>query len=675
MDTRVESPDGNRWLGQAVPDSLVVTSANGAILSWNSAAEQLYGYPSGEALGRNIDELLATHHPHGLAHIDTAVAETGTWQGEVFRTAADGRSLGVKSRITRLSEASERAEWSRAFTSEDFAGDSAHRYVNLFNAMAASFWELDFSRVREELGRLHMAGVANLPQHLLDNSKLIDKLIARVRVLDVNQKTLDLFEIGEKHVALGDTIEWAWPPQSREVFARSLIAALKRDDHFSVETVLRSRTGRLIDVLFTVCWPEDHKAQGSVLVGVIDLSETKRAFRELQESEQHYRDLFENMPVALLRIELGQLNDWLQQLSESGIEDLADHLEANPQLIEVILRHPRVVDANSEALDLFGAERLDQLEGPVDWAWRDRPGTLRRSLVARLRGALEFSEETRINLLDGSAIDVLYVISFTQDQVDRGHNIVALVDISERKLAEEELRSVREELSHASRISMLGEMSASIAHEVNQPLAAIAALADASLRWLDRPQPDIEEVRALAVDIASDARRASGIISRIRLLAVKQTAPRGLVDLVEMTRESLLLLRRDFETREIELKKDLGEGPASVSGDRIQLQQVIVNLLVNAMQAMDQVAEDSRTISVTITPDGADYCELVIADSGPGIAAENLPRLFDSFFTTKGTGMGLGLSVCKSIVEAHDGTIAAENHASGARFVIRLPLA
>lgn len=673
MSIGPEPPSDHVWPGAIVPDSLIMTSPDGTILRWNAAAHQVYGYSEDHALGRNLDALLASHHPFGLEHIAHEVVSKGEWRGEIFRKTADGRSIGVKAHISRMADTEQRGEWSRPFSSEDFAGDSAHRYVNLFNAMAASFWELDFSGVREELGRLHAQGIADLPNHLLQTPQLIDTLIARVRVLDVNQKTIDLFQLSGKDEALGNTIEWAWPPQSREVFARSLIAALHRDDRFTIETVLRSRTGQLIHVLFTVCWPENHKAQGSVLVGVIDLSETKRAFRELQESEQHYRDLFQGMPVALLRVGLSGLNGWLHEMSSSGIGDLAAHIEVNPDLVADILSHPHVVDANAEALSLFRATDISQLRGPIKWAWKERPGTLRRSLVARLRGAREFSEETKIMRLDGTVVDALYVISFAEDRVDQGYNIVALLDISERKKVEEELRGMREDLSHAARISMLGEMTASIAHEVNQPLGAIAALADASLRWLDRPEPDLAEVRTLARDIASDARRASEIINRIRSLAVKRTASRELLDLNELTQETLLLLRRELDAAEIRLFLDFTARPVPIVADRIQLQQVIVNLLVNAIQAVAQGGSTQPHIRVATAGRDDAMAQLLVEDSGPGIAPDLQASLFDSFVTTKGSGMGLGLSVCRSIVEAHGGTISAENHPLGARFIVSLP--
>ena len=662
------------WLGMLIPDGLVATDSDGVILRWNEGAAALYGYPSEAAVGERIDDLLSTRHPFGTHYLQEKLERTGRWQGEVYRTTASGESIGVRvHRARNPLDPRESTEWSRPLTSDAPQEIAAHRFTNLFNAMAASFWELDFGLVRKALGELVASGVEDVPAFLLSHPEWIDEVIPLVRVLDVNEKTLELFAIPDKVSALDQSMDWAWPPESRHVFARSLIAALHREDRFTTETVLLDRNGSAVDALFTVCWPSEHKARGSVLVGVIDLSDTKRAFRALQESEQHYRDLFQSMPVPLLRVDLTALNEWIERLPPEASADLAEFIAAHPEYADEINKCPRIVDANPEALKLFRVSHVDELAGPTDWAWRERPGTLRRSLVARLRGASEFSEEARINRIDGTPVDVLFVISFAQDRVDRGFNVVAFVDITDRRNAEEELREARDELSHAARISMLGELTASIAHEVNQPLAAISALADASLRWLDRPSPDLVEVRSLAGDIASDARRASEIISRIRAMASKRQGGLEDVDLNELVEESLSILRHDFEAREVALIRRLSPRLPRIAADRIQLQQVIVNLVVNAMQAMESFEHSQSCISIETEQDGEGCLSLVIEDNGPGIAIDDLEKLFDSFFTTKGSGMGLGLSVCRTIVEAHGGRIEASNTGHGARFVISLP--
>lgn len=274
------SAEDDDWPGSLIPDSLIAIAADGAILRWNAGAEALYGFRAADAIGRQLDDLLATRHPFGLSFIAAELDHARKWQGEVFRTTGDDRTVGITlqrtlSALPSIPGASV-FEWSRAMADASPLDVAAHRYTNLFNAMAASFWELDFAEVRRALMGLVSQGVEDVPGYLLSHPGWIDDVIPQVRVLDVNEKTLELFAIPDKADALANPMDWAWPAQSWEIFARALIAALRREDQFTPETVLQDRTSNLIDDLFTVCWPEDHKARGSVLVGVIDLMPTMR---------------------------------------------------------------------------------------------------------------------------------------------------------------------------------------------------------------------------------------------------------------------------------------------------------------------------------------------------------------------------------------------------------------
>jgi C4-dicarboxylate-specific signal transduction histidine kinase len=224
---------------------------------------------------------------------------------------------------------------------------------------------------------------------------------------------------------------------------------------------------------------------------------------------------------------------------------------------------------------------------------------------------------------------------------------------------------------------MLGELTASIAHEVNQPLAAIAASGEASLRWLSRPAPEVDEVRDLTTRMVADARRASEIVARIRGMATRRVPEQALLSLDDVIHEALVFLRHEVESRGVAVSHVPALGSQKVVGDRTQLQQVVVNLAVNAMQAMAQADSTSRTITIrTAAPDTVTL-RCWVEDSGPGIAPQHVTRLFDSFFTTKDTGMGMGLRICRSVIEAHGGSIAADNESAlgGARFVFSLPVA
>ena len=256
-------------------------------------------------------------------------------------------------------------------------------------------------------------------------------------------------------------------------------------------------------------------------------------------------------------------------------------------------------------------------------------------------------------------------------------SLVSMIDLTERVRAQEELRRIQADFAHAARISMLGELTASIAHEVNQPLGAIVAGGEASLRWLARPKPDVREVRELTTRIVADARRASDVIGRIRAMATGRAPEQTLLSLDDVIREALHFLRHEVQSRGVAVSHYPAFGPQKVLADRTQLQQVVVNLAVNAMQAIAQAASTNRNIIIhTVAPDSASV-RCSVEDSGPGIEPQHVTRLFDSFFTTKDAGMGMGLRICRSVIEAHGGRIAADNDSSqgGARFYFTLPVA
>lgn len=255
------------------------------------------------------------------------------------------------------------------------------------------------------------------------------------------------------------------------------------------------------------------------------------------------------------------------------------------------------------------------------------------------------------------------------------HFLGAVSDITERVKAEELLQKLQSDFAHASRISILGELTASIAHEIAQPLSAIAANSEAGLRWLDRANPDLGEVKDLTGRIVTNVRRATDIIGRIRSMATRASPIQELVSLDELVREALLFLRHEVQARDAQILHHLAVSDTLVHADRTQIQQVIVNLLLNAMQALD--GSPVRNITIRTELDGPSTVCFSIEDTGAGVAQENLPRLFESFFTTKSGGMGIGLPLCKSIIEAHGGSISGHNRpdCQGARFVFALPLA
>jgi C4-dicarboxylate-specific signal transduction histidine kinase len=243
----------------------------------------------------------------------------------------------------------------------------------------------------------------------------------------------------------------------------------------------------------------------------------------------------------------------------------------------------------------------------------------------------------------------------------------------ERKRAEEALSQAQADLSRVSRVTTMGELTASLAHEVNQPIAAAVTNANTCLRWLTRDHPDVEEARAAAMRIVKDGTRAAEIIKRTRLLFKKATPQRELVDANEVIREMIVLLRSEAARYNISVRTDLAADLPQVMGDRVQLQQVLMNLMLNGIEAMKDV-EWARELAIKSQREGNEQVLVSVSDTGVGLPQQQADQIFKAFFTTKLQGTGMGLSISRSIVESHGGRLwAAENSPRGASFHFALP--
>ncbi len=247
---------------------------------------------------------------------------------------------------------------------------------------------------------------------------------------------------------------------------------------------------------------------------------------------------------------------------------------------------------------------------------------------------------------------------------------------NELKQANEVLRERQTELEHVTRVMTLGELTASVAHEVNQPLAAIVTNANACLRWLGGAQPNFVEARHAVERIIKDSYRASDVISHVRSL-VKKAPPRNdLVDLNEVILEVLALAQTEARRNRVVLKRELAKNLPPVLGDRVQLQQVVLNLIMNGLEAISKIAQGERELLVSSSKGEANNVIVAVRDSGEGLDAANLERVFDAFFTTKPDGMGMGLAISRTIIESHGGRLwATSNAPRGAVFQFTLPVA
>jgi PAS domain S-box-containing protein len=264
-------------------------------------------------------------------------------------------------------------------------------------------------------------------------------------------------------------------------------------------------------------------------------------------------------------------------------------------------------------------------------------------------------------------------------QKDAQGNPIAILetnnDVTERRRIEEALREANAELAHVTRLTTLGELTASIAHEVNQPLAAIVTNGDACLRWLDRDVPQLDEVRDCVRLMINDGNRAAEVIRRVRSLSRKTDTTKTPLPVNDIIDEVVLLLEREILSHQTLLRRKLASELPLVLADRIQIQQVIINLIMNGIEAMASVTDRPRELTILSQNNEADQVVVAVQDSGIGIEPEHMDRLFNAFFTTKPAGMGMGLSICRSIVDAHGGKLSASRNAdAGATFRFTLPV-
>lgn len=284
-----------------------------------------------------------------------------------------------------------------------------------------------------------------------------------------------------------------------------------------------------------------------------------------------------------------------------------------------------------------------------------------------------FDIEHRITTADGR-IKYLHVVA--REAIGQGEGrqfIGAVMDITEARETAARLRIAQADLARTSRMMSLAELSASIAHEIGQPLAAVTTNAEACLRWLHRAPPNFSEVEACVTQIAEESNRAADIVQRVRRLMKGAPPEAHPVDVGQLVREACTMVRSEIDGHEVLLRLRLPDAPLTVWGDAVQLQQVMVNLMTNAIQAMAS-QPGARRLSIVAEQAHGDRVSVSVRDSGPGIANEDASRLFDAFFTTKLNGMGMGLAICRSILESHGGAIRAENGESeGAIFTLVLP--
>jgi PAS domain S-box-containing protein len=372
-----------------------------------------------------------------------------------------------------------------------------------------------------------------------------------------------------------------------------------------------------------------------------------------------------------------------REQAETAVRALASGLEAkirrlvDSNIIGIFIWNldGRIIDGNEAFLRIIGYDRGDLIAGRLNWReltppeWQEAAD--RRVAQLEASGTTQPHEKEYFRK-DGTRVPVL--VGAAAFEGSSGEGVGFVLDLTDRKRAERAYTEVQMELAHANRVAAMGQLSASIAHEISQPLGAVLSYANAASHWLAAQPPAVEEVRGALDFIVKSGVQASEVVDRIRAL-VKKAPPRtDKLEINEAVLEVIGLTRNEMAKNGISVRTQLAESLPAIQSDRVQLQQVILNLLINAMEAMSARSEGPRDLLISTAKTDSEGVLVSVRDSGPGLAPESVERLFEPFYTTKPGGLGMGLSICRSIIESHHGRLwATANTPHGAVFQFNLP--
>lgn len=546
-----------------------------------------------------------------------------------------------------------------------------------------------------------LAAIAISALLALQNQRAIHALAAQATLLDLSHDMIFVRNAAGVITFWNRTAEqiYGWPAheamgqvadrllqtryaQSREEIEAALIADGRWEG--SLRQFTRSGQALIVDSR----WVLQRDGRGrprDVLETHTDVTDSQAAQAALVRSERRYRRMFDASRVGVIDQDWSALRAELYAQGLLDPDALAARLTQPPCLRAWARRAVRIADANPAFLAMIGAEPGeggDAWPQSVNDVLDDDDRTFAGALMAYVRGEPFYEGETEILHRDGRRVPALFTITFPTARGDgKGEDkhrdddrsvLVFVVDVSERKQAQDALLLAQADLAHAARVATLGELTASLAHEVNQPLSAAVTYGEAGLRWLQRQPPDLPEVETAITRIVAEGRRASEIVKRVRDFLRKSPVRREPLQAAALIEEASRLVQHELNRAGVTLRVDVAPGLPTLQGDRVQLEQVLVNLMLNACQAMAGQASP-RLLRVSAAKAADDTLCIAVADTGPGIATEHLQRLFQPFFTTKPHGMGMGLPICRTTAEAHGGRLTVDSQVGyGTRFELVL---
>jgi PAS domain S-box-containing protein len=512
---------------------------------------------------------------------------------------------------------------------------------------------------------------------------------AQARVLDLTHDTVIIHEAGDDEADIvcywndgaaalfGYSREEALGARCQELLRTELpLPRARIEEIISTEgawsgEIVRTRKDG-VRLILSSRWSARQGARGREII------ETSADVTEQRLMDRRYQGIFNAAGFAIWEADWSVIRRAILKLKREGVTDLEAHLIAAPDLVRQMVRDVTILDINAVAVRLFKAESREDLIGR-SLARSFTPATeaaFARALARVDAGDSQVELETLYQTLTGEPVEVLIRVTVPDSDGNWDRVLITALDLTERNRMQARLNETLAELSHASRISMLGELAASIAHEVNQPLAAVVTYGEAGRRWLSREPLDRAEISDCIKHIMANGRRATEVIGRVRSLAKQGQGQTTRLSLGATAAEAAALLERELRASDVLYREDIAANLPEIAGDRVQLQQVVINLLMNGVQAMAATPEGQRSLTLSVSAIDDAQVRLEVRDTGSGIAPEQAGRLFQSFATTRADGLGMGLSICRSIIEAHHGQISLTNTAGGgASAVILLPVA
>ena len=451
-------------------------------------------------------------------------------------------------------------------------------------------------------------------------------------------------------------------------------SSLSRSGRWQGELIEKHRSGRSVHVLSF--WRLQKNRNGTpvtILETATDITARRKADEDLRLSEHRFRTIFDTLAVAIWEHDLRPVKVALDEVRASGVEDMRAYIEANPEFVKRARASVRITDVNATALKMLDVPSKDRFFRHLNEFLPESDESFADCMMAIDEGRSTFETETVVRTLHGRDVHVIVALSFPPGGAGLERIQGSFLNITERIRMQQALEKARRERDQAFRVATIGELSASIAHEVNQPLAAIMSYAEAARRWMARCPPDFDEAKTALDDVLSAAKHTGEVVRRVRRLLKNASPEKVELRIEKVMADAVALARTEALSNGVVVQLALQSCDAVIEGDPVLLQQVFLNLMTNAIQAMEAVPAEQRrlTVSTRVTDTGV---RVEFVDTGPGFQEADPEDAFVPFHTRKKDGMGLGLAMCRSIVVAHEGAITLHNGPDGgAVVVIELP--